>query len=80
MPDKPQIIIHVEGGCVQEVLSTVPVDWWLIDYDTEGADLEELYAIPQGDGSFSEAVAGGNEASVMPERVQEIINAKKAYP
>jgi len=49
--NKPRIVINVEGGLVQAVLSDVPCELVKIDYDTEGADLEDLKQLDQGDGS-----------------------------
>jgi hypothetical protein len=43
------------------VVATVPwpgLDVLVIDYDTEGVDLERLIDVPQPDGSRSEANAG----------------------
>lgn len=37
-----RVVIHVEGGIVQEVFADAPVAVIVVDYDVEGADPEEL--------------------------------------
>jgi len=51
----PKIIITVDGGMVQNVMSTIPVDFCMIDYDTEGAQEELITKIEFPDG-LSEAI------------------------
>ncbi|WP_305910559.1 hypothetical protein Q9L42_020590 (plasmid) [Methylomarinum sp. Ch1-1] len=52
-----QVAITLEGGLVTAVVShdDHPIDVYVVDYDSETADDNELYEIPQGDGSISEA-------------------------
>ena len=52
---KPRIVIRLEGGCVQAVLSDTPVELMVVDYDTDGGDPAEMDSIPQNDGSTVEA-------------------------
>ncbi|MES1934757.1 MULTISPECIES: hypothetical protein [Salinisphaera] len=56
----PMLAIVMEGGLVQAVVSdrseAIRVNVWIIDYDTDGADDDELSEVPQGDGSFCDAV------------------------
>ena len=42
---KPKIIIVMEGGIIQNMLSDVPMDAVIIDYDIEGVAEEELTII-----------------------------------
>lgn len=57
----PAIAVVVEGGLVQAVVTNRPdyldanLPVQIIDYDTDGADEDELLLVPNGDGSFSEA-------------------------
>lgn len=51
-----QFIIHLEGGIVHGVFCTDPhlpyngADFFVMDYDTDGADVEELAYITQPNG------------------------------
>lgn len=48
MAEAVKIAVVLEGGCVSAVLSAgVPVEFVVIDYDTDGADPGELVAVPQ---------------------------------
>ncbi len=47
-PIKTRIVIHVEGGLVDSVISDSPVEVLIMDSDTEGADGDEI-AIIEGD-------------------------------
>jgi len=46
-----RIVIQVEGGVVQNICSNspVPIKVYIVDYDTEGADLDELMTTSDGD-------------------------------
>lgn len=44
----PRVFATVEGGVLQSVVSTHPLDMTLIDYDTDGCDEGQLTAVPQG--------------------------------
>ena len=46
-----RIVIQVEGGVVQDICSNseVPIKVYIVDYDTEGADLDELTTTSDGD-------------------------------
>jgi hypothetical protein len=58
MGEPIKIAIVLEGGCLSAVLTAgVPVEFVLVDYDTEGADAGEIRAIPQDDGSTADALA-----------------------
>jgi hypothetical protein len=45
------IVIQVEGGVVQDICSNseIPIQAYIIDYDIEGADLDELMTTSDGD-------------------------------
>jgi hypothetical protein len=67
-----RVLVNLEGGLVQAVLSdgTVPVDVAIVDYDSEGADDDEIVAIPQDGryaGTTADAVARIESATVDPE-------------
>ena len=46
-----RIVIQVEGGVVQYICSNseVPIKVYIVDYDTEGADWDELMTTSDGD-------------------------------
>ncbi len=46
-----RIVIQVEGGVVQNICSNspVPIKVYIVDYDIEGADLDELKKTFDGD-------------------------------
>lgn len=46
-----QLELRVEVGIIQDICSNlpVPIQIYIIDYDTEGADLDELMTTPDGD-------------------------------
>ena len=46
-----RIVIQVEGGVVQDICSNslVPIQAYIVDYDTEGANLDELMTTSDGD-------------------------------
>lgn len=54
-----RVAVHLEGGTVRCAIAEPgamrPVDVYVIDYDTEGADPSELTGVTQGDGSVAEA-------------------------
>ncbi|MBG6083064.1 hypothetical protein [Rubrivivax gelatinosus] len=55
MPDHAQrIVVCLDGGLVQSVVSAAPIEVLVVDYDVEGADADELTAIDQGDGTVAE--------------------------
>ncbi len=58
--EPPTVAVILEGGLVQSVVSDrpndiQPINLMVLDYDTEGADEEELLQVPQKDGSVSTA-------------------------
>ena len=46
-----RIVIQVEGGVVQDICSNspVPIKAYIVDYDTEGADGDELMTTSDGE-------------------------------
>jgi uncharacterized protein YegL len=53
-----RIAIIMEGGLIQDILAVEDVDITIVDYDTEGAEEEDLTEIPQNDGTSVEAFIG----------------------
>lgn len=46
-PNKPRLVIVMEGGVIQSVVADKPVDVMVVDYDTDGADPARLRSVPQ---------------------------------
>ena len=71
-----RIVIQVEGGVVQDICSNseVPIQAYIIDYDIEGADLDELMTTSDGD----EFVGYLEEIHWNEIHVKSIFNSSKA--
>ena len=50
-----RIAIIMEGGLIQNIFADEEVDITIVDYDTEGADEEDLTEVLQNDGTSVEA-------------------------
>jgi hypothetical protein len=70
-----RIVITVQGGLIQDISSSEPIECLVIDYDTEGADADQLTSIPQDDGTTAEAYAYRAISQTMPTRVGRLFNA-----
>lgn len=68
----PRVLIFCEGGLVQNVVSEVPLDVSLLDYDdpTEG---DTLVNVPQSDGRVETAALSCPECEVAPDRVTRVV-------
>lgn len=77
--EPPRVCIRMEGGLVQSVFSDVPMNFIGIDYDTDGADDDEVFPMPQGDGRTSDCFLSQYPADVMPEEVARIVAAIEAH-
>lgn len=78
--ETPRIVIIMDGGLVQNVLTDISVDVYKIDYDTDGADLddEDLREIPQsGEDRKVLAYASYCDSEVNPKEVEELIKIIK---
>lgn len=70
---KPRVVIILDGGIVQDILSDVPIDAIVIDYDVEGIEKYRLTQIPQTpDASMEPAYTVEEVVEVMPKRVAEL--------
>jgi hypothetical protein len=88
-PPTPRVVIVVEGGLLQDIITTAPIDVVEIDYDTDGADEEEIMQIPQDLPGMSEnaslestaaAVAMVRTAEVNPARANQLFEAIAIEP
>ena len=73
------IVITLEGGLVQSVSSDDPSmvghEVVIIDYDSEGADREEIEHVPQG-GETEEATISLHSVGVLFKPVAEFLKAR----
>ena len=76
------IVITVDGGLVQGVSSDdqtlVGRQVIVIDYDTEGADPDEVVAVPQDQGKTEEATIGRHEIGVLYAPVAKFLSDERA--
>lgn len=77
-PAPGQIGIRMEGGVVQAVFTDRPMDVIVLDYDTDGADPDDLFDMPQDDGSTEECLVSEYPADVMPAECARIAAALDA--
>lgn len=77
-PAKPaHVVVMVKWGCVQEVLTDIPMEVLSVDYDTEGLAEVDLAAVPQ-DGGLPpvKAYVGEPTCSCLPARVEQLFGLK----
>jgi hypothetical protein len=81
-PPTPRVIVVLEGGLVQDIVTTIPMDAAVIDYDTEGAEEDDLTQIPQQGtyGGFVPACAGIRYVEVQPDRCNQLFDAIAIEP
>lgn len=75
MAEPVKIAIVLQCGMVQAVLSAgVPVEYVLIDYDTDGADRADVFEVPQPGSAYGPADAVGHiaKAEIAGPRVLEL--------
>jgi hypothetical protein len=73
-PTPPRLVITLEGGLVQDILSDRPAEVAIVDYDTDGADPadDNLVPITQDDGTKLPAFARCEDADVRPLEVASV--------
>jgi len=61
MTEQLRLLITVEGGLVMSVSSNIPtnIKYVILDYDTEGADPEDIVVVPQDEGLTADALMSG---------------------
>lgn len=68
-----KIYVTVEGGIVQGVSTDDPTivnnDYVVIDYDTEGADADELECVQQGNDKPCLAFVGGGTIDLLTVKI-----------
>lgn len=78
MPDHAQrIVVCLDGGLVQSIVSAAPLDVLVVDYDVEGADEDDLTAVDQGDGTVADASCSlwSDGVFVSEKRLNEILTS-----
>ena len=53
--DAPKVIVKLDGGLVQEMISEIPLEVLKLDYDVDGADEDELIKV-DGEKCFAEVM------------------------
>lgn len=66
MTKPQQIVIVMDGGIIQQVLSTEPVQYLIIDYDKDG-DRENMVEVPQDDGTTAKAYTYPGRSDILSE-------------
>lgn len=77
---KPRIIVVLDGGLVQDVISDTPIDCAIVDYDVEPADPDSpgLIEVPDSDGVGFDTAWVRLEAELLnPTRAHELYNLAK---
>ena len=70
---KPKIIIVMEGGIIQNMLSDVPADIVIIDYDCEGIEEEKLTKIDYFDHYYpSDTYCRIEEPVILPKETKKL--------
>lgn len=74
-----RIVVVLEGGLVQAVASDQPAEGLevvVIDYDTEGLELDEVHHIPQSEDprDTAEASIGRHDVEVIHPAINEYLN------
>ncbi|MFZ4397442.1 MAG: hypothetical protein ACOYOU_17655 [Kiritimatiellia bacterium] len=73
------IVITLEGGLVQGISTDDPKlvgeKVVVLDYDTEGADPDEVVQVPQGKGRTEEATISSHEVGVLYKPVAKFLKA-----
>jgi len=76
MSEPVKIVITLDGGLVQGVISMgIPVEYIIVDYDTDGADENELFDCPQDDAAAVKAFAYDNMAHIDGPWCEEVYAA-----
>jgi hypothetical protein len=72
----PRVLISCDGGLVQGITSDIKIHATVLDYDVEGADVEDLVDVPQGDGTTSSGSMTDFPVDVEPNAITAALNAK----
>ena len=67
-----EIIVEMEGGLINGVYTNSPVDLYIVDFDTDGADKEDLFKVQAENGDILQAyvrMEGG--VPPVPEGIME---------
>lgn len=72
---KPRIYIKISGGRVQGTVADIPCDIEILDYDIDGAEDDELYAVPEKDGEIDDCIVYSEQPLVDPEYCDAIETA-----
>lgn len=67
-----KIVIVMDGGLIQEIMSDRLCNVMIIDHDTDGADYSGIKDVPQMDGSTKECYVSLPEITYSTSRVNSL--------
>lgn len=65
----PKVVVMIEDGRVQDVISDVEISYGTVNYDTDGAEEDDIFYVPRSDGSPDAAVRNMGLATCNAELV-----------
>jgi hypothetical protein len=69
-----KIVADITGGILQGASSTVPVELWTVDYETDGCDDDEIFEIDQGEnGRTAQGHLVQHDPDVNPDWVGKVV-------
>jgi hypothetical protein len=81
MSEPVKIVIVLEGGMIQEVLSCgVRVEYAVIDYDCDATDESDVVQIPQSENKYADATGHVSDADInYPARASQLFEIMTAH-
>lgn len=72
---RTKLVVIMDGGLIQEVISNCPVEVLTLDHDTEGGSQEHIRQIPQGDLPATECYVRFEDVTLDRRRVTRLWDA-----
>lgn len=66
------IVVVIQGGLVQSVVSSIPMQYIVVDRDTEGADEDEMFSYISAAGTLEKVLGHRSGAWCNPKEVRQI--------
>jgi len=73
--NKTKIVIIVEGGCVQEIISDNSADVLILDMDVEGTPEHDLVIYPDENNGDNSAIAKHFQVDQCPKYTEKVFKA-----
>lgn len=78
-PEPVVVAVVLQGGVCQKVVSSMPMQYIVVDYDTEGADPSRIFSLVSEDGVVQEAMTGSRHvAECNPDEIARIAAGMEA--